>query len=480
MTQQTIEYRVRPQGTVLDQYYRDRSRVSVIRGPLGSGKTICTCNKLFKLMTEQAPNADGIRPSRYYAVRNTYPDLTSTTIKDWLAMYGDLGRFGMGSKTPPTHQLRFGLEDGTRVRSELIFIALDLEAHVKKLRGAQSTGFWLNELKELRKSLVDMADMRHGRYPSLAIGGVNASWHGMIADTNSCDEDHWLYRLGEEEQPDGWAFFHQPGGLIEVEGQWVENPHAENVANLPPGYYINGKSGKSHDWIKVNLGNTYGFVIDGKPVYSEYHDNIHFAGDIGPVEGETIYRGWDFGLTPACTFSQSLPRSFTVFDELCGDDIGIERFADVVLDHCNQHYKGYKFVDYGDPAGNKKAETDEKKCFDIMRGKKINIEPGEQTQVIRKESVRYALNRLDGGEPFFRIGRKCKMTRKGLQGGYNYRRLKVSGERFTDEPDKNAYSHPVESLEYVCTKLFGARVTGDHNKGKTHKGKMLRPRTGVR
>lgn len=41
------------------------------------------------------------------------------------------------------------------------------------------------------------------------------------------------------------------------------------------------------------------------------------------------------------------------------------------------------------------------------------------------------------------------MIRKGLQGGFCYRRVQVSGEKYTDEPDKNEYSHPVEALEYA-------------------------------
>jgi hypothetical protein len=41
------------------------------------------------------------------------------------------------------------------------------------------------------------------------------------------------------------------------------------------------------------------------------------------------------------------------------------------------------------------------------------------------------------------------MIRKGLQGGFSYRRIQVSGDKYTDEPDKNEYSHPVEALEYA-------------------------------
>ena len=53
------------------------------------------------------------------------------------------------------------------------------------------------------------------------------------------------------------------------------------------------------------------------------------------------------------------------------------------------------------------------------------------------------------GKPRFTVLPKAVMIRKGLQGGFCYRRVQVSGERYTDEPDKNEYSHPVEALEYA-------------------------------
>ena len=42
------------------------------------------------------------------------------------------------------------------------------------------------------------------------------------------------------------------------------------------------------------------------------------------------------------------------------------------------------------------------------------------------------------------------MIRKGLAGGFCFKRVKVAGdERYHDQPDKNQYSHPVEALEYA-------------------------------
>jgi len=191
----TIEYITKAQGQVLKDYRQSWNRVEAIMGPLGSGKTIESCQKLFDAMCKQEPNRDFIRPSRWYAVRNTYSDLLTTTVKDWLSLYGELGKYSDGNKKPPTQKLDFDLEDGTTVHAELVFIALDRPDSVKKLRGSQVTGFWLNEMKELPKAVVDMADLRHGRYPSKASGGVTPTWHGMLGDTNAPDDDHWYYNL---------------------------------------------------------------------------------------------------------------------------------------------------------------------------------------------------------------------------------------------------------------------------------------------
>ena len=54
------------------------------------------------------------------------------------------------------------------------------------------------------------------------------------------------------------------------------------------------------------------------------------------------------------------------------------------------------------------------------------------------------------GKPGLLISPKCRITRKGMAGGYAYKRLQVSGdERFHDKPDKNKYSHPCEAAQYM-------------------------------
>lgn len=460
-----IELRVKPQGKVLRRYYEDRSRCSFIRGPLGSGKTTQTCLKILKLMCEQAPNPKGIRPSRWVAVRNTYPDLLSTTAKDWMEIAGEFGRFVQSSKEPPHQNIEFRLPDKTIVRSEMIFLAMDREDHVKKLRGVQATGFWLSEAKELIKSVVDMADLRHGRFPSMAQGGVIATWHGMLGDTNAPDDDNWYYELETGDRDEDWEFFVQPGGVVKVGGRWELNPDAENLGNLPENYYARGMLKKSHDWIKVNLANQFGSLFDGKPVYE---DDFNYQLHVGDPEADKrlgLILMWDFGLTPACLIGQVSPNGqFRILDELVATRSGIQQFGiNVVRPHLWSHYKGFNIEDsVGDPAGSAGADTDEKTCFEVLSNEYNKEDPmlgGVGIPTIaavsnalerRIGAVKGFLSRLIDGKPAIVVHRRCKTLIKGFQGGYHFEKVQVAGKtmRYKEQPSKNKYSHPHDGLQY--------------------------------
>lgn len=450
-----IEFRTRPQGRVLGEYYASWSRIEFIMGPLGSGKTVQSCQKLFKAMCRQEPNGQKVRPTRWYAVRNTYSDLTRTTIKDWIELYGDLGRYVEGNKTPPTHYLKFNLEDGTSVDAEVVFIALDRPDSIKKLRGAQVTGFWLNEIKELSKPVVDMCDLRHGRYPSKAAGGIRPTWHGMMGDTNAADDDHWYYTAAEVTKPDGWVFHRQAGGLLKHGDTYIQNPDAENLCNLPEGYYIKGMAGKSKDWIDVNLCNEYGFVSNGKPVYPQYVDSIHcMSEEYIPNPAWPIIIGCDFGRTPAASFKQFNPGMgrYVAFDEFCTEDMSAVTFAPELREYIDRNYSEFKFArGGGDPAGDSKGQATDETPFTILHKYDIPVYPVHTNNpLIRRSSLINLLTKLCmDGKPAFMVSPKCKMLRKGLAGGFSYRRLQIAGdEKYTDEPDKNIYSHICEANEY--------------------------------
>ncbi|MDN7458133.1 TerL [Burkholderia cenocepacia] len=450
-----IEFHYKPQGETLERYILSRASRSFIMGPLGSGKTNASCWKAFRIMCEQEPDADGVRRTRGAAVRNTYPDLLSTTAKDWLDMFGDLGRWVGGGLEPPTHYLSFELEDGTSVEAEMVFVALDRPEHERKLRGTQLTFAWLNEVKELAKPILDMLDLRVGRYPK----NVWPTWYGIFGDTNAPDSDHWYYALAEETKPEGYAFFRQPGGVIRDGDQWVVNPHAENIDNLAPGYYERGMQGKKFDWIKVNLGNDYGFVVDGKPVHPDYADSLHCK----PFElskSLPLWIGMDFGLTPAAVIGQRKPMGgWRIRSEVVATSMGARKFAIELKRHLAEIYPGFEVAGiYGDPAGDQRSQADDEDTpFRILRAAGFEARPAPTNDTaLRYGAVDEALTRIIDGEPGILVHPDCRTLRKALSGGYCFRRMAVSGERYADKADKNMYSHVAEAGQYL---LVGA---GEH------------------
>jgi hypothetical protein len=448
-----VQYAYKPQGPVLEEYILSEYQRTMIMGPLGSGKTNGSCWKGFRVMCAQEPDAQGIRKTRGIAVRNTYPDLFGTTIKDWLDMFEPLGKFKQGGMEPPTHHMGFKLADGTTVESEVIFLALDREDHIKKLRGIQATWAWLNEVKELPFSVAQMMDLRVGRYPK----DVRPTWYGIFGDTNACDNDHWYYRLAEEVKPEGWLFLRQPGGVTRKTptSPWEPNPLAENVKNLPLNYYANGAQGKTDAWVLVNLANEYGYVSDGKPVYPDYKDSTHCRA-FELVPGLPLHIGLDFGLTPAAQIGQRMANGqWRVRFELVTTDTGVIRFANLLKTFIAENCKGFTIGSItGDPAGDQRqaGDNEERTVFQLLEseGVKATPAPFNNDFTIRTEAVASTLRRMIDGDPGFLLHPDCKVTRKGMQGAYKFRRMKVAGdERYQDVPVKNAASHPCEAGQYL-------------------------------
>jgi hypothetical protein len=57
------------------------------------------------------------------------------------------------------------------------------------------------------------------------------------------------------------------------------------------------------------------------------------------------------------------------------------------------------------------------------------------------------------GDSGILIDPKCINLIKGFDGGYHYRRMQVSGERYEEKPSKNRFSHVHDALQYM---LLGA------------------------
>lgn len=461
--QRQISYKAEP---VAADFHASHAFFRGLMGPIGSGKSVACICEILKNAHEQKPSPDGVRKTRWAIIRNTYPELMTTTLKTWLDWVPE-EICPINRASPITARLTKKMGDGTTVDLEVLFLALDKPKDVKKLLSLELTGVFINEAREVPKVIIDGATSRVGRYPNKSEGGPTRAC--VIADTNPPDDDHWWYRLSEEERPDNWEFFRQPGGLLKVETQegvkYEPNPDAQNIDNLPNGYgyYLNQLGGKDGEWVKVYILGQYGTVQEGRPVYNKtWNDDLHTAREELKADPQLpIVLGWDFGLTPACIIGQVMPTgALRVLDELCSENMGITQFGrDIVRPHIIQHYgKCGIAMSIADPAGNTGVDTDARTCLGILNTKYDEGGVGIQTIAGPSNSTAHRLNAVNtllttlrDGKPAFQLSPRCKILRKGFNGGYKYDRVQVSGdERFRDVPNKNRFSHPHDALQYLC------------------------------
>lgn len=445
-----------PDGAVLAAFHSNDSFVRMIRGPLGSGKSACCAVEVLRRASKQLIGRDGVRRSRWAIIRQTYPELKSTTIKTWQQWCDAPVVFG----APITTRVLWDLPDGTRMDLEVFFLAMQHAADVKKVLSLELTGAWLNEVREIPKAVVDGVIGRTMRYPSKAEGGFN--YTGVIADTNSPDNDHWYYRLEQKKRPSNWRFFIQPGALLKVtQGTrvfYVDNPAAENVRHQTLGYeyWRNQLPGKDPDWVKVYVLGQYGSIFTGRPVYGDWWNRgLHVSDQpIEPYRGLPLYFGWDFGLTPGVVVFQVTPHGqVRVLREFWCPDGGLKQFCTAqVLPALAREFPDMGRRSWGDPAGQQRSQADsDVTCIKTLNGMGFNCTAAPTNDfAVRRDAVITALSRLVDGQPGLLVDSRCSLLIRGFEGGYQFARVRSEGgeEMFRYVPNKNEFSHIHEALQY--------------------------------
>jgi hypothetical protein len=454
----------RPDGEMLRRFVADESPVAIIRGPVGSGKSVAWCMRVWRHCATQRPSpVDGVRRSRWAVIRNTYPELKTTTIKTWLDLFPEelYGKFYWGM--PLTHKIKV-----YDIEIEVIFLALDKPEDISKLRSLELTGVCFNELQYIPKELFDEAQSRTKRFPAVKDGG--SAWFGVIADMNAPDEDHWLpLMLGEVEPPQGmssteremmrwpsnWAYFLQPAGLIEITTSgglvtgYEDNPAAENRNWLDPGYYRDMVVGKSKAFIDQRIMNRITLYADGDPVHTAFRVETHVAKTIlRPVPGYPIRVGLDFGRSPAALFAQQIDQCWYVLDELIGFNEGATMFAPKVKRFLEEKYAGYQYTMHGDPKGQDKGQADERTAYDIFRANGIPVTPAPVKQnniKTRLDAVDHVLTGMWNGKPRFLVSPACRTYKAAMAGKYCWKK----GDEGRAEPEKNRYSHVADAGQYL-------------------------------
>lgn len=448
------------------------SPVHLITGPFGSGKSTGCVVKCLMRAQQQQRARDGIRRTKGVVVRNTYRELMDTTkrtIEAWIP--AEIRTWVEGEAT---FYIRFN-----DVQLELLLRALDTPEDVKKLLSLDITFAWVNEAKQIARPILEGLTGRVGRYPNSEAEG-HCSWSGIFMDTNPPDADHWIYKLFEEfenidiEDRGDYVVFHQPSGL---------SPDAENIQNLLEGqrkpdgrplYYARMMVGKTKAWIDVFVHGRYGFLAEGKAVYPEYFDDVHTAKTpLAWRKGLPLVLGMDFGLTPALVVFQRIPAilQWQIIHEIISDNMGAKRFATLAVQELKSKFPGAVYRGYGDPSGDNRGQADEVTAFQVVQAAGLPIDAAPTNDPVRRrEAVANQLTTLGiTGQPSLIVSPACHTVRRGMNGGYHYKRVQITGEdRFQDLPVKNKYSHPCEAVQYALvgegmddSVLSGAAYTDD-------------------
>ena len=421
------------------------------------------CVKLFTLACKQPPSPrDGMRKTRWAIVRNTSPELRTTTIKTWLDWFPE-DVYGKMRWSPPfTHRIIQGDLD-----MEVIFLALDREDDAKKLLSLELTGVFFNEGRELQLSLVTQALSRTGRYPSMRDGGPR--WFGGFADTNAPDFMHWWPIMSGETpapesmteddrlsmvKPDNWNFYVQPPAAFRKQDErgrivgYQLNDAAENVQNLTKGYYPSNLTGRTASWIKVYILNELGQVIVGDPVWkTSFSRDMHVVN--GPIEIDPLLPirvGVDFGIPAAIIGQKYTNGRWNIIQELViGKSMGARRFArllkPMLANLQKEMHQGFMLT--GDPKGQDSAQSDESTAYQMFSAEKLTVMPAPTNDIaIRLECVEQAFGTLIEGKPAVQISNQgCPQLVTACESGYVYDKY--------GKPVKNVHSHPADSLQYL-------------------------------
>lgn len=436
-----------PPATVR-RFMESDQRVRIVRGPVGSGKSSGMVMELLRRAAQQAPDPkDGKRRSRAVIVRNTMPQLESTSLKTIMELLRPIAEW-----EPSKHTVWIRQND---IETEWILMPLDRPENVQRLLSLDLTFAWLSELRELPVKILQDVLSRCGRYPSMMHGGP--SWYGVIGETNSFDEDSDWNKVLEDKELDGkplpntWGYFVQPG---------ARDAGAENRENLVPGYYEDLIANNSAPWVEQYIDNLIAPSLSGQAVFrSSFKRQFHVANTVlTPVPAAICVCGMDFGRHPAAVLTQMDARGrILVIDEVVNDNMGVEQFVGSHLKPVlsRPEWQRIPVGVVGDPSGIARGQIGEESVFQALKRLGLSAQPAQTNDIDpRLRAVeKWLLQQREGGGAIL-VSPKCEMLIKALASKYRYARKK-DGELHPLPEKTHPWSDIADALQYAVLGYSG-------------------------
>lgn len=489
-------------GPVAEAAYWDDGSLVGIQGPVGSGKTTTLLkSRIRRAMSVPRSVIDGRRRYKLLVIRETYRQLWSTTIPDFLKVYPrHLGDWSGGKGGPVTFVMQF--QDGTVVPPppghrgawcddiefivEFMAFGDDIEG---SMRGYQTTDIWLHEMDTNPIEVILNGITRINRWPGMehfkGYPPELLDFGQIVGDFNAPEPDNWLavlildpVKMAEivktmnAELPEGanlirFSFHFQPG--YGQEG-------AENLQNLSPGYYAKQiavlRALGRGDKVERLVFNRIVHARVGEPVFlREFSRHIHVSPHrLDPVPGLGLLVGLDQGFKGAAVIGQELPEgTLMILGELHfpKERLMARVFGDRLKLLLAQRWPGVRVeAAYGDMAGEHGASqaTDENQTWNLLVGQAagFRVRPqkiGTNRLQPRLEAVRAMLEApLVAGRPGLLIDPSAKFLIAGFEGRYVWTdEITPSGDK-RKVPDKRlTEANVMDALQYLALR----RVRGN-------------------
>lgn len=488
-------------GDTMDRMISSRAFIVGGMGPVGSGKTIGFSIKFQHHARKQKGKLNGqgqlIRKARYVFIRDTYPNLDRNTIPSWNKVVPrHVGKFVLSA--PRVHKFSMVLKrDGHLLDKdakpidiadvELEFRAIGDQTVEDALRGLECTAALVNEADRTHPDILTFLAGRVGRFSDLDPELVVDPFIGL--DLNGCDDENWTHKVLVEENLDQTVldaiaeliaerplveYCEQPAAVLEgphIPGGWMINPKAENLENLPKGYYERqyafAKMRGNQQYIDRMLASKFTPVLSGRSVFPEYIDGLH-SGEFEAIPGIPLLVFADQGLLGAVLIGQLVKGQLRILDEIAAvfeteDDeihvvqMGGETLGKQVAELLAIKYPGFELADaVCDPAGAAGEGAVNFKSWrqDFQKGLGHRVRKArvpKNALAPRLKAVRERLNRTIGEERALKVHKRCSMTRRAFRTKYYYQRVgKGAGDGFyNDVPKKvQGYSDLMDALQY--------------------------------
>ena len=397
------------------------SFISLVSGPVGSGKSSAAVMKIAYHAKKMRPGKDGIiRRSRAVVVRNTNQMLTDATIPTFTTWFPE-GVAGAYARTDKRFTLKF--DD---VECDVLFRGLDDANDVRRLLSLECSFGILDEYREIHPDIFNALQGRVGRYPSVAKGGCvmdDGSPNAHIWGATNAPDTDTFWEQYMSEPPDTAKIYMQPDALSD-EADWKEN--------LIEGYYEKLAEGQTEDWIDVYIRNKFGRSLAGTPVYERsFISDFHVAdGELNPYLCQTTRSLLELTLVERLVLSSNKrdPRGRVLtLSEITSENMGIETFIRLKLvPHVTNTYPGFEMVCAPDPAGFMKQQLNELTLVDALRNAGFTcVKPPSNKPEYRIQAVERLLAQQTDGAAMYIIDPSCRMLIKGFKHGYRYKKKRM-------------------------------------------------------